>query len=510
MSDKKDPQNSKSDPFSQLTDMESTVRIDFGASQNVDPTSDGSSPVDFEKTLDGLMDIDDILKNDEAADHSSDEPTVSFSTDEIDFDELDAGINALSEELPENAKDQDEKLDDLDSILDDDSDDLFDTDKTVTLDAFDSDEEESSEVAASDSTFDEWPLLNEEDSDETPVADPLLDASGEFDMPDIATDNEEEEENKEEVPVIELTEEMLDEPDTVASDELDLPEKENTEQEHSKAEESSEESLDSISETPELTTTETNILAGATEAIHKIVEEEEEKKMHEAESIEEPVNQYPITSASTESKSGGSSSSLPAILALLGIAAGGFGAWMAWDATNRVADLESQIRNLQATKANTANKQSLADMQQRLTKVERRLTGTPTIEAAATLGEAPVESTSSTPTEAEITAAQKMSVVKSNKPIVKAITPATTMGQSQPSGDWVVNLSSHVKASAAAKEKARLIKAGLNAEVHSATIKNKVWYRVQVIGFSTKDEAKKQLRDIQERSGIKGAWIGKK
>ena len=74
----------------------------------------------------------------------------------------------------------------------------------------------------------------------------------------------------------------------------------------------------------------------------------------------------------------------------------------------------------------------------------------------------------------------------------------------------MINISSHVNEKAANKEKARLIKLGLSAEVHSATIKNKVWYRVQVIGFATKNEAKAQLRTIEQRTGIKGAWVGKK
>ncbi len=508
MSDNKDSQNGKSDPFSQLTDMESTVRIDFGAQQNVVSTSDGPSPIDFEQTLDGLTDIDEILKNDEVSDHSIDEPTVSFSADEINFDELDADINNLSEDFPEKDESQSESLDDLDEILDDESADIFDGDSSATQDVL-NDVEETAEVAAQDNTFDDWPLLSEESGeDDAPVTDPLLDASGEFDMPELDTDDEETTDSEAEAPVIELTEEMLDEPETTTSNEFDLSGEENPEEEHSNAGEAPADSLDSISEAPELTTTETNILAGATEAIHKIVEEEE-KKMHEAESINEPIGQYPVTSA-VESKSSGSSSTMPAMLALAGIAAGGFGAWMAWDANNKVADLESQVRNLQASKANTADRQSIADMQQRLTKVERRLTGTPTIEAAANLGDASAESIPSSATEAEIAAAQEMSVARSDKPAAKAITPATEMGQTQSAGDWVVNLSSHVKESAAAKEKARLVKIGLNAEVHSATIKDKVWYRVQIIGFATKDEAKKQLRDIQQRSGIKGAWVGKK
>lgn len=511
MSDKKDSQNGKGDPFSQLTDMESTVRIDFGANHNVVSTSDGPSPIDFEKTLDGLADIDDLLKNDEIADHSRDEPTVSFSTDEIDFDELDADISNLSEEFPEAEKVKDEKLDDLDDLLEDDS---------ASDSAIDDDNgKPAAEAATSDNMFDDWPLLNDEDSDDAPpVSDPLLDDSGEFDLPDMVTDDEETADAEASPPVIELTEEMLDEPEQSTSNEIVSDEmgrlspipgdhaKNSNEDREEDVGDSPKGSLDSIAETPGLTTTETNILAGATAAIHEIAEEE--KKMHKDEGMKEPVGQFPVAPAVT--KGGGSSSTLPTMLALLAIAAGGFGAWMAWDASNRIADLESQVRNLQSAKENAANRQNIADIQQRLTKVERRLTGTPTIEAAATLGEGAAEPATDTPTKEETAVAQEMAVAKSGEPAAKAITPETKVAQPQPAGDWVVNLSSHVKESAATSEKARLIKMGLNAEVHSATIKNKVWYRVQIIGFATKDEAKKQLRDIQQRSGIQGAWVGKK
>jgi len=515
MSDDKDSQNGKGDPFSQLTDMESTVRIDFGAHQNVVSTSDDPSPIDFEQTLDGLTEIDDLLNNDEVADHSDDEPTISFSTDEIDFDELDAGINSLSEDFPTEEKVEDEKLDDLDSILEDESalESSDNTEPTDTFDAFNSDKEPATNTTPSSEPFNDWPLLDEvNDEGEAPEEEPLLEDTGELDLPDMTSDAGATEDSEEMSPVIELTEEMLDEPETSSdvesvSDDSVIDDEIDEIIEESDKEAMSAGSLDSISETPGLTTTETNILAGATAAIHEIAEEE--KKMHESEAVKEPVGQYPAT-PTPATKGGGSSSSMPTILALLAVAAGGFAAWMAWDATNKIADLESQVRNLQSAKAATANKQSIADIQQRLVKVERRLTGTPTIEAAATLGDTSAEAEVDTPTPAEVTAVKEIAVAKSSPPATKAITPETKMVQSPPKGDWVVNLSSHVKKSAAANEKARLIKAGLNAEVHSATIKNKVWYRVQIIGFATKDEAKAQLRDIQQRSGIQGAWVGKK
>ncbi|HKI60272.1 MAG TPA: hypothetical protein VKA23_04490, partial [Mariprofundaceae bacterium] len=408
MSDGKDSHNSKGDPFSQLTDMESTVRIDFGANHNVASTSDGPSPIDFEQTLDGLTDIDEILNNDEIADHSDDEPTISFSTDEIDFDELDAGINALSGDFPDEEKAEDDKLGDLDSILEDESalEPTPDTDTAVMLDTFNSDKESATKATAPGKGIDDWPLLDGDDGEyEAPAEEPLVEGSGEFDLPDMTTDDGTAVDSEENAPVIELTEEMLDEPeassheevvsDDSATDEALLPHEGDAIDEiidESDQDEAPKGNFDNLSETPELTTTETNILAGATAAIHDIAEEE--KKIHKSEAEKEPVGQHPVPPGPVATKGGGSSATtVPTIMALLAIAAGGFAAWMAWDATNRIAYLESQVRNLQSAKATTTNRQSIVDIQQRLVKVERRLTGTPTIEAATTLGDVTTEAT---------------------------------------------------------------------------------------------------------------------
>lgn len=244
--------------------------------------------------------------------------------------------------------------------------------------------------------------------------------------------------------------------------------------------------LESIVETPELTTTETNVLADATAAIKEIAEEE--KEMATQELAAPPESQTPA-----EQSNG--SNLLPILMGLMGIAAGGFGAWMAFDATNQVADLERQIQNMNPA-AKSEQAQKISAIQQRLTKIERRLTGTPTIEAAAPLG-----STTSKPEKA----------MPETKAVVKVITPQTRVIETDAkAGGWVVNLSSHAKESLAKREQVRLQNIGLNAQVHTALVKDRTWYRVQITGFANIDEAKAQLRDIQQKSGIKGAWIGKK
>ena len=123
----------------------------------------------------------------------------------------------------------------------------------------------------------------------------------------------------------------------------------------------------------------------------------------------------------------GGSNTIPVLFGILGMAVGGFGAWMANDASGKIADLERQLQTLTVT-GSSSQDNNISDLQQRLGKIERRLTGTPTIEAAAPL------STSSTP--AVVEAPVKPAVVK---PV--AITPKTPAGSaSATSAAWVVNL----------------------------------------------------------------------
>jgi cell division protein FtsN len=266
---------------------------------------------------------------------------------------------------------------------------------------------------------------------------------------------------------------------------------------------------DIVAETPELTTTETNVLADATAAIKEINEEEKAN----AEIPMAPIPSQESSSPPAPAQATSSSNILPTFMGILGMAVGGFGAWMAYDASNQVADMERQLQSIDAASQAGADPEMI-DIQQRLTKIERRLTGTPTLEAAAPLG---------TPTSdmavAPGTAAKPLQVI-TPKTKVKAATASTTVQKelaavaattNAPSkGGWVVNVSSHRKESLATKEMRRLQKIGLNAELHQTQIKNSTWYRVQVTGFATKDEAKAALRDIEQRSGIKGIWISVK
>jgi len=510
-SESKDPSEKRESDNSygsfEMPDMDSTVRLDFSGNVISTSSEENSSSDDFDQTIDGLMDIEELLKNEDPLSESDKEvSTVSFNTDDINLDELDADINSLSDGLPDSGSDdtsnsddsitEDDRLDSLDEpfSMDDETDAGSDTPEENSTDLT-SDENEflfSDDNTTDEKTVDEAAV----DIDTAASEQPETGESGlddlDLNIPDVTETENETGGNEEPAPVIELTEAMLDE----SSDET-------KEQSY----DDDETDIEEMPETPELTTTETNVLAGATAAIKEMHDEESH---HPRQESDMPESDMPTTSipefSSMPSDPPPSSNTLPTILAILGVAAGGFGAWMAFDATSKISELQSQLRDLQAAKANSADKKTLADLQQRLAKVERRLTGTPTVEAASPLG--------STGPVAEDASLKE----KDEKPKIKVITPQTPIAspaKKEPAsaavtGDWVVNVSSHNKADAAQKEAGRLNRLGLNSEVHAATIKGKTWYRVQIVGYDSKTEAKAALKDVQQRSGIKGAWIGKR
>jgi len=460
-------------------DFDSTIKLDLSKYSNPAPTSDDESSIDddFDKTINGLMEIDDLLKEEATTASEPEQQDSTISSDAIDFDELDAGINALSEDLLQPEEESNEGLTGNEFMSEDDektkeSDDIFDLHISDLPDENSSDDENEFLINEPAEATQELPLLETGENDST----------------------------EEDQPVIELTEEMLDEPE----------EEEMFETSDDQAIQELAEELDTSElDTPELSTNENEFLSEAVnEAAAEIdeddvpeidVEEIEVEKVNtpqaEVTPVDEPVNE-PVAEPAADAPSGGSNT-IPVLFGIVGMAVGGFGAWLANDASVKIADLERQIQTISTTGSGSQNR-DLADIQQRLGKVERRLTGTPTIQAAAPLG------TSNTPVKTEAPA--KPAPVK---PAV--ITPKTPVNSASATDTvWVVNLSSHAKENRATSEQARLSKLGLNAEVHTAQIKGRTWYRVQIIGFTSKDEAKAKLKDVQQRSGVNGAWIGKR
>ncbi len=467
-------------------DFDSTVQLDLSKYTNATPGSvdEGAIDDDFDKTINGLMEIDDLLKEEAESVSRPEQQDSSSSSEAIDFDELNAGIEALTEDFTLSSEEDDGSLTGNEFLPEnseqrEESDDMFDLDISDLPDDNSSDDENEFMVKEKTEITQELPILETGDSDTS----------------------------EEDQAVIELTEEMLDEPEVVA----DQPEEEEMfETSDDQAVQELAEELDTSElDTPELSTTENEFLSEAVKEAAAEVDHKDEIPEIEVEEIEveEVAAPQPEVSANeatsnqvtepvADNRSGGSNM-IPVLFGILGMAVGGFGAWTANDASVKIADLERQIQTLSAT-GGDSNNRDLADIQQRLGKVERRLTGTPTIEAAAPLG------TSSTPVKQ-----QEPAKPAAAKPAM--ITPETPVSNSGTTDAvWVVNLSSHAKENLAANEQARLSRLGLNAEVHTAQIKGRTWYRVQITGFASKDEAKAKLKDVQQRSGVNGAWIGKR
>jgi cell division septation protein DedD len=72
---------------------------------------------------------------------------------------------------------------------------------------------------------------------------------------------------------------------------------------------------------------------------------------------------------------------------------------------------------------------------------------------------------------------------------------------------WVINLVSLQQKSDAEffVEKAKT--KGVPAEINQASVRGKTYWRVQVPGFSSADEAKTQASEVQNKLGLKNVWI---
>lgn len=99
----------------------------------------------------------------------------------------------------------------------------------------------------------------------------------------------------------------------------------------------------------------------------------------------------------------------------------------------------------------------------------------------------------------------------------KAETPKTAAPQPAPKpvaaskpasgGGWVVNVASLTDAKAAAAEQQRLQQAGFKAEVQTAEMNGRTWYRVRATGFSSREEAQVYSDMVRHKMGVT-PWVG--
>ena len=74
-------------------------------------------------------------------------------------------------------------------------------------------------------------------------------------------------------------------------------------------------------------------------------------------------------------------------------------------------------------------------------------------------------------------------------------------------GDWSINLISLSSQSSVKKLQTDFHGKGVVTEVKEVTIKGKQWYRLQVAGFSSKQEATAYVIQVEEKLGLNKVWI---
>ena len=77
-------------------------------------------------------------------------------------------------------------------------------------------------------------------------------------------------------------------------------------------------------------------------------------------------------------------------------------------------------------------------------------------------------------------------------------------------GPWVINLISSRKQAYVTRYAARAQAKGISTEIINAEVKGREYWRLQVTGFKTMDEAKYFSEPIKEELGIKDVWIFKR
>lgn len=197
------------------------------------------------------------------------------------------------------------------------------------------------------------------------------------------------------------------------------------------------------------------------------------------------------------------------LLAIIALAVGGGGFWMALGLNSEIETLNTSLASLkQAQQSDGQENQELAMLRSDLQRVQSRLN------EMAMLIEGPMSHLEERSKEdidglnerlarieGEVTKLRKVGV-SAAKPVAKAAPAAST-------GGWLVNLVSLTSSLEADKQIKQLKSLGVDAIKRSATIDGKTWYRLQVVGFGSKQEARAYADKVATKTGMKNAWVGK-
>jgi len=231
--------------------------------------------------------------------------------------------------------------------------------------------------------------------------------------------------------------------------------------------------------------------------------------------------------------SGSKSISVVALVVGIGIAAVLF--WMNLNLSSHVSKLEESIVSLQASPGNSLPSKELADVSIQVEKLTQILNdhlnslpankemaqSSPAMLPSSNSGSSPKDSASmaadlpeqaaTADTMPAISAPAATAEKSKRKSALPAPISTTDIAQPKPSsGNWVINLASVSNSKSAEQEVARLGKMDIKADVSQAESKGKTWYRIQVPGYGSYDEAINARPAIEEKLGIKGTWVGQR
>ena len=244
----------------------------------------------------------------------------------------------------------------------------------------------------------------------------------------------------------------------------------------------------------------------AMEAIELPLEEIPDDPQPESAWIEEPA---PIMASEVESHGPSQQVVFVGILLLvvfLVSAVGGI--WMSFGLKAEVASLKTSLAELQKSSQDSRrSEEEMAQVRNDLVQLQQRISD------VGMIIEGPMKHLQESGKErfqqlSERLASVEASLTKlENRPIAVPSSTAVTAKEKQES--WIVNLVSLISKLEANKQIELLKKKDINAVLRHAKIDGKDWYRLQVIGFSSEDEARAFANKVEARTGLKNAWVGK-
>jgi cell division septation protein DedD len=86
----------------------------------------------------------------------------------------------------------------------------------------------------------------------------------------------------------------------------------------------------------------------------------------------------------------------------------------------------------------------------------------------------------------------------------------TALESADKSGNWAINLVSYSRESTARRTLDNYRKQGINAEIQTATVKEKPIYRVRIVGYESLQAAQAQIVALQELLDLDSVWASRK